>query len=160
VYSTFLLVYTLGMLPGGYLIDLVGPPPGRYVSDGSRLGGSASALTGMLGWTGLAVPALFLPLLVIRGMAGAASVPFAPRSGTDPCRSGRRSPNGPPRNGFGDRRGGWLGSQLTYPVFGWLMDPRRVAGGVSSFAGAALVVLSLVWGCARRRRPKHAPVGE
>src|SRR6478736_9759182 len=65
VYSAFLLVYTLGMLPGGWLIDRVGP---RWAMTGMGVGlGFWAALTGVLGWAGLAVSALFVPLLIIRG---------------------------------------------------------------------------------------------
>src|SRR5947207_15210964 len=53
VYSAFLLVYTLGMLPGGWLIDRIGP---RWALAGMGIGlGFCAALTGMLGWLGLAV---------------------------------------------------------------------------------------------------------
>src|SRR5262245_10094096 len=74
VYSAFLLVYTIGMLPGGWLIDRVGP---RWAMAAMGVGlGTCAALTGTLGWAGLAVPALFVPLLLIRGLAGATSVPL------------------------------------------------------------------------------------
>src|SRR5437763_372471 len=72
VYSAFLLVYTIGMLPGGWLIDRVGP---RRAMAAMGLGlGFCAALTGTLGWSGLAIPAMLFPLLFIRGVAGAASV--------------------------------------------------------------------------------------
>src|SRR5437763_4315734 len=55
VYSAFLLVYTLGMLPGGWLIDRVGP---RRAMTWMGLGlGFWAALTGGLGWTGLNISA-------------------------------------------------------------------------------------------------------
>src|SRR4029079_14941570 len=48
IYSAFLLIYTLGMLPGGWLIDRVGP---RWAMTGMGIGlGFWAALTGMLGW--------------------------------------------------------------------------------------------------------------
>src|SRR5271166_6400111 len=63
VYSAFLLVYTFGMLPGGYVIDRVGP---RLAMTAMGLGlGFWAALTGMAGWFGLSIAALFLPLIVI-----------------------------------------------------------------------------------------------
>ena len=44
VYSAFLLVYTIGMLPGGYLIDRLGP---RWAMAGMGLGmGFITVLTG------------------------------------------------------------------------------------------------------------------
>src|SRR6266496_3663801 len=76
IYSAFLLIYTVGMLPGGWLIDRVGP---RWAMTGMGLGlGFCAALTGVLGWAGLAISALFVPLLIIRGLAGATSVPLHP----------------------------------------------------------------------------------
>src|SRR6266545_8113821 len=65
IYSAFLLVYTIGMLPGGYLIDRIGP---RRAMAAMGVGlGFCAALTGTLGWSGLAIPAMFVPLLLIRG---------------------------------------------------------------------------------------------
>ena len=76
VYSAFLVVYTLGMLPGGWVIDRIGP---RWAMTLMGLGlGFWAALTGTLGWLGLATAELFVPLLLIRGLAGATSVPLHP----------------------------------------------------------------------------------
>ena len=140
VYSAFLFVYTLGMLPGGYLIDRVGP---RRAMTAMGIGlGVCSALTGTLGWTGLAIPALFLPLLVIRGIAGASSVPLHPGAARTVSLwtplTERSTANGLVT------AGAVIGIASTYPVFGWLMD--RI-GWPAAFvvAGTALVVLSLVW---------------
>src|SRR5271170_6695507 len=72
VYSAFLLVYTIGMFPGGYVIDRIGP---RRALALLGLGlGFCSAVTGMVGWFGLSVAAMFFPLILIRGVAGASSV--------------------------------------------------------------------------------------
>jgi len=52
------LIYTIGMLPGGYLIDRVGP---RWAMTGMGLGlGLWAAITGILGWTGLTIAAMFV----------------------------------------------------------------------------------------------------
>src|SRR3954471_8287885 len=76
VYSAFLLVYTIGMLPGGWLIDRLGP---RWALTGMGLGlGVCAGMTGVLGVFGLAMAALSLPLLVIRGVAGASSITLHP----------------------------------------------------------------------------------
>ena len=140
VYSAFLIVYTLGMLPGGYLIDRFGP---RRAMTAMGVGlGVCSALTGSLGWIGLAIPALFVPLLAIRGIAGAASVPLHPGAARTVSLwtplTERSTANGLVT------AGAVIGIASTYPVFGWLMD--RV-GWPAAFvvAGSALVVLSLVW---------------
>jgi MFS family permease len=140
VYSAFLLVYTLGMLPGGWLIDRVGP---RWAMAGMGVGlGTCAALTGTLGWAGLAVPALFLPLLLIRGLAGATSVPLHPGAARAvslwvPLRE-RSTANGLVT------AGALVGIALTYPGFGRLMDE---VGWPSAFviSGTALVALALVW---------------
>jgi MFS family permease len=72
VYSAFLLVYTIGMLPGGYLIDRLGP---RWAMAGMGLGmGFLTALTGMTGWFGLSIAALLLPFLVTANQAGSACI--------------------------------------------------------------------------------------
>src|SRR5436190_12672877 len=53
VYSAFLFVYTLGMLPGGWLIDRLGP---RLALAGMGVGlGLCGILTGLLGFAGLAI---------------------------------------------------------------------------------------------------------
>jgi MFS transporter, ACS family, D-galactonate transporter len=76
VYSAFLLVYTLGMLPGGWLIDRLGP---RLALTLMGVGlGVCAAMTGVLGAAGLAVAGLYVPLLVLRGVAGASSVTLHP----------------------------------------------------------------------------------
>ena len=157
VYSAFLLVYTAGMLPGGYLIDRIGPWR-AMAAMGVGLGFCA-ALTGTLGWSGLAVPAMLLPLLVIRGTAGAASVPLHPGAARavslwTPLRE-RSTANGLVT------AGALVGIALTYPVFGALMD--RV-GWPSAFviAGAALMAFALLWSAlaadnpAGHRRTNHA----
>ena len=47
IYSAFLLVYTLGMFPGGWLFDRIGP---RRALTGMGLGlGFWAAMTGVLG---------------------------------------------------------------------------------------------------------------
>ncbi len=140
VYSAFLFVYTLGMLPGGYLLDRAGP---RRAMAAMAVGlGLWSALTGVLGWTGLGVAALFVPLLVIRGLAGATSVPLHPgaaRAVSLWVPPGERST----ANGT-VTAGALVGIALTYPVFGWLMDG---VGWPAAFVvcGAALALLGVGW---------------
>lgn len=140
VYSAFLFVYTVGMLPGGWLLDRVGP---HRAMAAMGLGlGFCAALTGTLGWSGLAVPAMLLPLLAIRGIAGAASVPLHPGAARavslwSPLRE-RSTANGLVT------AGALVGIALTYPVFGGLID--RV-GWPAAFAvaGTALMGFALLW---------------
>ncbi|HYH68635.1 MAG TPA: MFS transporter [Urbifossiella sp.] len=140
VYSAFLLVYTLLMLPGGYLLDRVGP---RRAMTAMAVGlGFWAALTGVLGWTGLGIAAMFVPLLLIRGLAGATSVPLHPgaaRAVSLWVPPGERST----ANGT-VTAGALVGIALTYPVFGWLMD---AVGWPAAFVvcGAALALLGVGW---------------
>jgi ACS family D-galactonate transporter-like MFS transporter len=140
VYSAFLLVYTIGMLPGGYFIDRVGP---RRAMAAMGVGmGFCTALTGVLGWSGLAVSAMFLPLLLVRGVAGASSIPLHPGAARAvslwmPLRN-RSFANGL------ITASALVGIAFAYPVFGRLMD--RV-GWPSAFAicGLTLMVFGMLW---------------
>jgi sugar phosphate permease len=152
IYSAFLLIYTLGMLPGGWLIDRVGP---RWAMTVMGIGlGFWAALTGMLGWVGLATSALFVPLLVIRGVAGATSVPLHPGAARAvslwlPLRE-RSFANGLVT------AGALVGIALTYPVFGWLMDH---VGWPAAFVvcGMALMLFAVVWFVLSADSPEHHP---
>jgi MFS transporter, ACS family, D-galactonate transporter len=140
VYSAFLFVYTLGMLPGGWLLDRIGPHR-AMAAMGIGLGFCA-ALTGTLGWSGLAIPALFVPLILIRGIAGASSVPLHPGAARAvslwmPLRS-RSFANGLVT------ACAVFGIALTYPVFGALMD--RVGWSAAfAVAGTALMLFGFLW---------------
>ncbi|MCE9534406.1 MAG: MFS transporter [Planctomycetes bacterium] len=118
IYSTFLIVYTIGMLPGGYLIDRVGP---RWAMGGMAIGLSIwVTLTGMLGWCGLSIAAMFIPLLLIRAAAGITGVPLHPGAARAvslwiPIRQ-RSLANGLVNTGA------LVGIALTFPLFGWLID--------------------------------------
>jgi MFS family permease len=140
VYSAFLLVYTIGMLPGGYWIDRVGP---RRALTAMGLGvGFCVVLSGMLGWSGLTIPAMFLPLILIRSVAGATNVPLHPGAARavslwTPLRE-RSTANGLVN------AGALLGIALTYPAFGALMDQ---VGWPMAFVycGAALIFFAILW---------------
>ncbi len=152
VYSAFLLVYTLCMIPGGWLIDRVGP---RRAMAGMGLGfGTCAALTGVLGWSGLEVAALWLPLLAVRGLAGALSSPLHPGAAwavslwLPPTE--RSTANGLVGTGA------LVGIALSYPVFGWLMD-RLDWPLAFVLSGAALALLGLVWAAASADSPAGHP---
>ncbi len=76
VYSAFLLMYTIGMFPGGLFIDRVGTRAALlFVAFGSGL---FVALTGAVGLaTGDSATLIFL-LLIVRGCMGLASAPIHP----------------------------------------------------------------------------------
>src|SRR5262245_21049941 len=140
VYFAFLVVYTFGMLPGGWLIDWLGP---RWALAGMGVGlGICAALTGVLGVFGLAVAALYVPLLLIRGVAGASSITLHPGAARAVSLwfplSGRSFANGLVT------AGALVGIAICYPGFGWLMDQLDWPLAFVA-AGAALFVVGLVW---------------
>ena len=140
VYSAFLLVYTIGMLPGGWVIDYLGP---RRALTGMGLGmGFCVVLTGALGWFGLSVVSLWLPLIAIRGLAGALSVPLHPGAARSVSLwlplSSRSTANGLVT------AGALVGISVTYPGFGWLMD-RFDWPLAFVICGMTMMLFALVW---------------
>ncbi len=140
VYSAFLLIYTLCMLPGGWVIDRIGP---RRALTGMGLGmGFCVALTGSLGWLELPVASLWIPLLLVRGLAGGLSVPLHPGAARSvsfwlPLTS-RSTANGLVT------AGALIGIAVAYPGFGWLMDHFDWPWAFV-VSGTAMMLFSLVW---------------
>lgn len=140
VYSTFLLIYTLCMLPGGWVIDRLGP---RLALTGMGLGmGFCVVLTGGLGWLGLPIASLFIPLLLVRGTAGCLSAPLHPGAARSvslwlPLTS-RSTANGLVT------AGALIGIAVTAPGFGWLMD-RFDWSSAFMISGGAMMAFSVVW---------------
>jgi MFS transporter, ACS family, D-galactonate transporter len=99
-------------------------------------------LAGVLGELGLAVAALYVPLLLIRGLAGASSVTLHPGAARAVSLwfplSGRSAANGLVT------AGALVGIAVTYPGFGWLMD-RLDWPLAFVVSGAALALVGLVW---------------
>src|SRR5258708_39114400 len=76
VYSSYLLVYTLLMIPGGWLIEKVGP---RWALGCMGFGSAVLVtLTGLPGWGLVSTAAVLSLLLVIRGALGAVTAPMHP----------------------------------------------------------------------------------
>ena len=74
VYSAFLLVYTIFMIPGGFFIDRFGP---RIALAVVGLGSAAFCmLTGMVGW--MEASAVWMSLLLVRGVMGLVTTPLHP----------------------------------------------------------------------------------
>ncbi|MBC7816748.1 MAG: MFS transporter, partial [Planctomycetaceae bacterium] len=93
-------------------------------------------------WFGLSIVSLWLPLIAIRGLAGALSVPLHPgaaRSVSLWLPLGSRST----ANGL-VTAGALVGISVTYPGFGWLMDQLewQLAFVVS---GTAMMLFALMW---------------
>ena len=76
VYSTFLLIYSICMIPGGLFIDRFGPRHAlMVVGFGSALFG---ALTGVTGWVFSSAASMLLALTLVRGTMGLLSAPLHP----------------------------------------------------------------------------------
>jgi ACS family D-galactonate transporter-like MFS transporter len=140
VYSAFLWTYTFSMLPGGWVIDRIGP---RLSMAGMGLGlGFGVALTGALGWSGLPIAALFIPLLVVRSIAGFLSTPLHPGAARSvflwlPLTS-RTTANGLVT------AGALVGIALSYPGFGWLMDQYDWSTAFV-ICGTVMMLFTVVW---------------
>ncbi len=140
VYTGFLVVYTLAMIPGGWVIDRWGP---RRTLTGMGLGlGFFVMLTGALGKLDWPITQLFVPLIIIRCFAGALSAPLHP--GTSRAAALWTSPEGRlTANGL-ITAGALLGIASASPVFGELMD-RVGWPSAFLFCGAVLIGFSIVW---------------
>src|SRR5262245_50430306 len=74
VYSAFLFVYTIFMIPGGFFIDRFGPRVALTVMGlGSALFG---ALTGMIGFGFVIGGQVLLTFALVRGMMGLLTTPI------------------------------------------------------------------------------------
>ena len=140
VYTAFLVIYTASMLPGGWLIDRIGP---RLALTAMGLGmGFCVVLTGGLGWTGLSIATFLIPLIVIRGVAGALSVPLHPAAARTVSLwvplVGRATANGLVT------AGALIGIAVTFPAFGYLMDH---VGWPLAFVvcGMVMMVFAVIW---------------
>ncbi|APW58825.1 MFS transporter [Paludisphaera borealis] len=138
VYSSYLLVYTLCMLPGGWLIDRFGPWRAFLT-----LGIGSSILVPMTGLASFATTSsVVLVLCLIRGLLGVVSAPLHPAAARAVSfwypPSGRGAANGLVTGAA------LLGIAVTYTVFGFLMD---LVGWPSAFvaAGVATLLLTLAW---------------
>ena len=140
VYTAFLIVYTLGMLPGGWLIDRIGSP--RALTIYGLAMGAFVVLTGTLGWLTSSPESLWIGLLVIRGFAGLCNAPLHPAAAhvVSDLMSDRSRATA---NGM-VTAGAVIGVAFSYPAFGWLMDRLNwpLAFVVSGFL---LIGYSLLW---------------
>src|SRR5262245_22673278 len=154
--TAFLIVYTLGMVPGGWLIDRIGP-----VRALTALGlgmGTFAGLTGVLGLVALTPLQLWVGLLVIRGVAGLWNTPLHPGAAhvvSDAMPPSRRAT----ANGM-VTAGALIGIAFCYPVFGLFID-RLTWPWAFFVAGAALVGFGVIWHVTVSRQvPSHAPAVE
>jgi MFS family permease len=140
VYSSFLVVYTICMIPGGWFIDRFGPRAGWLV-----LGfGSAAgvALTGVVGMAFTTAAPLLLGLITVRALTGMVSAPLHP-SGA------RLVSNWVPPQGVALANGlvtfaACVGMASTYVVFGMLMDLLGWPQAFLAVSGVTLLV-GVLW---------------
>lgn len=138
VYSSYLFVYTLCMVPGGWLIDRIGPKRSLLL-----LGYGSAILVPMTGLTSYAsAGTILLALCAVRALLGVVSAPMHPGAA-------RAVSFWMPVYGRGAANGLVTGAAVagiaaTYYVFGKLMD---LVGWPAAFvvAGGVTLLLALVW---------------
>ena len=140
VYTAFLSVYTLAMLPGGWLIDRIGSAKALTIYGLSM--GAFVVLTGVLGWLTSSTESLWICLLVVRGFAGLCNAPLHPAA-AHAVSVLMRDRNRVAANGI-VIAGAVIGVACSEPAFGWLMDQLSwpLAFVVS---GCLLMGYSLLW---------------
>jgi len=140
VYTAFLILYTIGMLPGGWLIDRIGSA--RALTLFGLTMGTFVVLTGVLGWITSTPEGLWISLLVIRGLAGVCNAPLHPGAAhvvSDVMPFHRRAT----ANGM-ITAGALIGIACCYPAFGWLMD-LLTWQWTFVVSGLMLIAYSLLW---------------
>jgi MFS family permease len=140
VYTSFGIVYTSLMLPGGWLVDRFGSA--RVLTWLGLTMGTVVALTGALTWLSGTPASLLIGLLVLRGLTGACSAPLHPGAAhvaSDVVSDQHRAT----ANGL-RTAGALIGIAFSYPIFGWLMD---TLGWPWAFvaSGGALIAFGVLW---------------
>ena len=140
VYTSFGIVYTTLMLPGGWLIDRFGSA--KVLTWLGLTMGTVVALTGTLTWLSNTPASLLIGLLVLRGLTGACSAPLHPGAAhvaSDLMPDHHRAT----ANGL-RTAGALIGIAFSYPIFGWLMD---TFGWPWAFvaSGSVLISFGVLW---------------
>ncbi|MSU61145.1 MAG: MFS transporter [Pedosphaera sp.] len=140
IYSSFLFVYTVFMIPGGFFIDRFGARVAlMVVGFGSAL---FAALTGLVGFGIVGAAQVWLSLMLVRGAMGFLTTPLHPG-----CARAVSFCTPLPRcaliNGLVNGAA-LLGIACTYKVFGTLIDSY---GWPNAFVicGVATAVMTAVW---------------
>jgi MFS transporter, ACS family, D-galactonate transporter len=140
IYSAFLIVYTLFMIPGGWLIDRRGP---RFALACMGLGSALfCAFTGGIGFGIFAVSQVWFALLIVRSLMGMLSAPLHPGAA-------RAAGNWFPPEQQSLANGLITGASIlayavVHPVFGSLID--RFDWPVAFvITGSATALLALAW---------------
>jgi sugar phosphate permease len=151
VYSCYLLIYTICMIPGGWLIDRKGA---KFALAAMGLGSAVFVfLTGSIGL--LAAPALVLPaLFVVRSMTGFVSVPMHPGAAGVVA-------SWLPRQSLARANGlvtaaALLGIASTYYLFGMLIDRFGWPTAFMISAGVTLAI-AVAWTFYATNKPAGHP---
>src|SRR5216117_3803601 len=149
VYSAFLVVYTVFMIPGGFFIDRFGP---RIALAGMGIGtGVFCVFTGMVGWGFIAAGQVWLSLLIVRALMGLLTTPLHPASA-------RAAANWFPERQRALANGLITGAALlayaaVHPIFGALID-RFDWPKAFLISGGCTAVLASIWFLASSDRPR------
>jgi ACS family D-galactonate transporter-like MFS transporter len=150
VYSSYLFIYTLFMMPGGWLIDYIGPKRALlFLGLGSAVLVPLTGLTGLAGSGGILVA-----LCIVRALLGVVSTPMHPGAA-------RAISFWMPYHARGASNGLVTGAAVsgiaaTYFVFGFLMDQ---VGWQYAFliAGGVTLLLTIAWWLTGADRPADHP---
>jgi len=152
IYSAYLLVYTICMTPGGWLIDRKGPRAALILMG---LGSALFVLfTGLVGTAVKTWSLLFGGLLVIRGLLGAVTAPIHPAAA-------RMVQSWTPLTERSLGNGAvncaaLVGIAAAYPGFGWLSG-RFGWPGAFVISGIATVLSAAIWMLYARDGPAQHP---
>src|SRR5437870_3039672 len=154
VYSAFLVVYTVFMIPGGFFIDRFGP---RVALAAMGIGTALfCAFTGMVGWGFIAAGQVWLALLIVRSLMGLLTTPLHPASA-------RAAADWFPERQRAMANGLITGAALlayaaVHPLFGALID-RFDWPNAFLISGGCTAGLALIWfaSSSDRPRPEQSP---
>src|SRR5947208_7811922 len=155
VYSAFLVVYTVFMIPGGFFIDRFGP---RVALAAMGIGTALfCAFTGMVGWGFIATSQVWLSLLIVRSLMGLLTTPLHPASA-------RAAANWFPQQQRALANGLITGAALlayaaVHPLFGLLID-RFDWAKAFLISGGCTAALALIWFATASDRPRLADTRE
>lgn len=143
VISAFLWVYTLCMLPGGWLIDRIGAARSLTIFGVGM--GTCVLLTGVWGWVATPTASLhtfFIGLLIIRGFAGVFNVPLHPGAAQIVSHAFPMSLR-TLANGM-ITAGAVLGIVVSYPLYGFLIQ-KLTWTWAFVFAGGLMIAYGIFW---------------